>query len=215
MLLVLAGCSDEDTTSGATTTATTTTTTTSGPDPEEFASVTPSCVYSCPPTDCPEYDQGYVCQNLGAWTDIPHAESCGEWDGVFPEPKQGQCTATAPTGEVVKYAGVDPDDPTVLILAGGRRLTPAGFDHVFSDENTMTANLVNVPGTTLVLTVDNGNGDHIVRCVDAALIGAPGQSPVLSQVDFPPPESLDQGIAFSPPDRVFVASAQEIGRAHV
>src|SRR5262249_41289103 len=39
-----------------------------------------------------------------------------------------------------------------------------------------------------------------------SLIGK--QDPTVGQVNFPPPESLNQGIAFSPPDRVYVASAQ-------
>ncbi|MFO0593208.1 MAG: hypothetical protein U0441_37035, partial [Polyangiaceae bacterium] len=164
-----------------------------------------------PTGSCPEVASDYACQNLGAWADLPHAESCGAWDGTSPTPVQGKCTATAPSGDAAKYAGVDPDDPNVRILAGGRRLTPAGADFVFEDPNTMTANLVNVPGTSFVLTVDNGNGDHIVRVVDAALIGA--SNPVVSQVNFAPPESLDQGIVFSPPDRVFVASAQGVIQA--
>ena len=216
LLLSAAGCGDGgETQSGSTETTTTTsgttTTTTPGPDPEEFAFVQPTCVYACPPSDCPESSSDYVCQNLAPWADVPHADTCEAWGGTFPAPKAGQCAATAPTGDVVKYAGIDPDDPKTRILPGGRRLTPAGADFVFADPNTMTANLTAVPGTTLVLTVDNGNGDHIVRAVDTALIGA--QSPVVSQVNFAPPESLDQGIAFSPPDRVFVASAQGVVQA--
>src|SRR5258706_516831 len=39
------------------------------------------------------------------------------------------------------------------------------------------------------------------------------KSPTLSQVDFNAPESLNQGIVSSPPDRVYVASAQGVVQA--
>ncbi|MFO0593111.1 MAG: hypothetical protein U0441_36550, partial [Polyangiaceae bacterium] len=136
-----AGCGDAETTSGSTSTGggagTTTTTGTggSGPDPDEFSYVPPTCVYQCPTGSCPEVASDYACQNLGAWADLPHAESCGAWDGTPPTPVQGKCTATAPSGDAAKYAGIDPDDPNVRILAGGRRLTPAGADFVFEDPN--------------------------------------------------------------------------------
>jgi hypothetical protein len=198
---------------GSTTTGTTSTGGTGGStvDPDEFAAVQKSCVYQCPPDNCPEANAPYACQNLKPWAEVPHADSCDKWDGTFPTPQKGQCSASEPSGDAVKYAGADPDDPKSLILPGGRRLTPAGADIVFPDPNTMTSNLALVPGTTLVLTVDDGNGDHIVRAVDASKIGI--SNPVLSQVNFAPPESLNQGIAFSPPDRVYVASAQGVVQA--
>ncbi len=108
-------------------------------------------------------------------------------------------------------AGADPDDPSVLVLPGGRRLSPAGADFVFPDPASMTANVVPVAGTGLLLTVDLGYDDHIVRAVDPSQIAA--QTPVLGQVNFTNPEALNQGLAFSAPDRVYVANAQGVVQA--
>lgn len=115
-LVSIAGCGDADTTSsaGGSTTGTTSTTSTStppGPDPDEFSAVAPTCVYQCPTANCPEALTDYACQNLGAWTEVPHTGTCEAWDGVFPTPQTGSCTATAPTGESIKYAGIVHVDP--------------------------------------------------------------------------------------------------------
>ncbi|MFT3775784.1 MAG: alkaline phosphatase family protein [Minicystis sp.] len=181
------------------------------PDPFEFASVPTSCAYQCPSDTCAEQATPYDCPSLGLWTKIPHTEACEKWDGNFPTPVAGKCTATAPSGEAVKYAGADPAKPGVLIMPGGRRLAPAGADYVFPDPNDMTSNVVPIAGTNLVLTVDLGYGDHIVRVVDPSAIGT--KNPTLGQVNFQNPESLNQGIAFSAPDRVYVAGAQGVVQA--
>lgn len=206
---LLAACSSGGSTS-ATTTGTSSTTGgggAAGEDPYEFATAPASCAYDCSDDHCPERQgQSYVCPSLGAWSKIPHADTCPSWDGSFPTPHQGQCSATAPKGEALKYAGKDPDDPQTLVMPGGRRLTPAGSTYVFPDPRSMTTSVIAVPGTRFVLTVDTGYGDHLVRVIDADKIGDP--SAVLSQLNFPVPESLNQGIAFSAPDRVYVATAQ-------
>src|SRR5262249_14346245 len=116
-------------------------------DPDDFAGAPPSCVYDCPQDACPAASAPDACPNRLPWNQIPHADTCDPWDGTFPAPAPGKCSATAPSGEAVKFAGVDPDDPTVLIMPGGRRLTPAGADVVFPDESAMTSNLIAVPGT--------------------------------------------------------------------
>ena len=180
-------------------------------DPATFASVNASCAYDCPLGSCTETTTPYACQNLDPWAQVPHADSCGAWDGTYPTPVAGQCTTTAPTGDAVKFAGIDPDDASVRVMPDGRRLSPAGADFVFPDQESMTANVVPVAGTGLVLTVDLGYGDHIVRCVDPTQIAA--QKPTLGQVNFGNPEALNQGIAYSAPDRVFVASAQGVVQA--
>ncbi len=180
-------------------------------DPYSFASDNSSCAYDCPIADCAEATTPYACQNLEPWAQIPHADTCGTWDGTYPTPVAGRCTVTAPSGDAVKFAGVDPDDAAVRVMPDGRRLSPAGVDFVFPDQESMTANVVPVAGTGLVLTVDLGYGDHIVRCVDPTRIAA--QAPTLGQVNFANPEALNQGIAFSAPDRVFVASAQGVVQA--
>ncbi|MBI4955692.1 MAG: hypothetical protein HY908_26975 [Myxococcales bacterium] len=181
-------------------------------DPAEFALVERSCGYLCPPDPtCSEHTVPYQCQNLGAWSAVPHAAACQAWDGTFPAPVAGQCSASEPTGEAIKLTGVDPDDPDVRIMPDGRRLTPVGTEHVFPDLASQTNNVVGVPGTGLVLVLDLGNWDHIVRVVDPALVGS--GDPTLGQVSFPRPEALNQGIAFSAPDRVFVATAQGVVQA--
>jgi DNA-binding beta-propeller fold protein YncE len=180
-------------------------------DPATFVGVPTSCAYQCPAGHCAEVTTPYACQNLGPWAQIPHDTGCEAWDGTYPTPAAGQCTASAPTGGALKVAGVDPDDATVRILPGGRRITPAGADFVFADPRTMTANVVPIAGTGFLLTVDLGYGDHIVRSVDPAQIAA--QKPVLDQVNFADPEALNQGLAFSPPNRVFVAGAQGVVQA--
>src|SRR6185503_9458982 len=178
----------------------------SGPDPLEFAAVQASCAYECPASTCPELTAPYACQNLLPWNEIPHDPACGAWDGTAIPPKAGKCTASAPSGEAIKFTGPDPADPKVTIMPDGRRLTPAGADFEFPDPRSMTSNVITVPGTSLVLTVDTGYGDHLVRAVDTAKIGQ--GDPTLSQIAFVDPEALNEGIAFSPPDRVFVATAQ-------
>jgi DNA-binding beta-propeller fold protein YncE len=178
----------------------------SGQDPYDFATAPASCVYDCGDDACAERKEGsYLCPSLGAWEAIPHVDACPSWDGSFPAPATGQCSATLPKGDALKYAGVDPDDPKTRVMPGGRRLTPAGAVFEFSDPKSMTTYVIAVPGTSFVLTVDTGYGDHLVRVVDAEAIGE--KDPVLSQVNFPDPESLNQGIAFSPPNRVYVATA--------
>jgi hypothetical protein len=107
----------------------------------------------------------------------------------------------------LKYAGLDPTDAEVLVMPGGRRMTPVGAELEFTDPRSMTSNVVAVPGTTLVLTVDTGYGDHIVRAVDVTKIDQGPKLAITGQVNFQNPESLNQGIAFSPPDRVYVATS--------
>jgi DNA-binding beta-propeller fold protein YncE len=216
-LVHLAACGgDGGTTSGSTTSSSTGTggggTGGAMADPFDFMTVNPSCAYECPPDKCAEQTAPYACQNLGKWADIPHADACEAWDGKYPAVTAGKCTATAPSGEALKYAGVDPSDPSVRVMPGGRRLTPAGAEYVFPDEQSQVNNVIKVPGKDWALTVDLGYADHIVRVVDPALIAAQ-QNPVLGQVNFKGPESLNQGIAFSAPDRVYVASAQGVVQA--
>ena len=147
-----------------------------GGDPAEFAAVEKSCAYHCPPlgSSCAEVTTPYACQNLGAWDAIPHADTCGSWDGSYPAPVPGKCSASAPSGEAALYAGPDPASPSTHILPDGRRLAPAGSLSLFTEPELLgglTVALALVPGTTLVLSVDAGSGVHVVRAVDTALVG--------------------------------------------
>ena len=181
------------------------------PAPSDFIGPTPSCAYACPSDTCAEQTAPYACQNLLPWDQVPHADTCEKWDGHYPAPAAGKCTASAPVGEAIKYAGVDPADKAVRIMPGGRRLAPAGVDFEFTEPDDSTNNVVAVTGTGLVLAVDLGYGDHLLRVVDPALIGQ--KDPTVSKVSFAAPAALNQGIAFSPPDRVFAASAQGVVQA--
>src|SRR5579859_1330669 len=142
-----------------------------GVDPIEFSTPPTSCAYTCPDpaTTCPEGTTPYACPSTGAWAAIPHAATCAAWDGTFPAPAQGRCTASAPSGEAAKYAGPDPDHPGTLVLPDGRRIAPAGSDWVFDESDLqggITTYLGAIPGTSLVVTIDDGPVDHAVRVVD-------------------------------------------------
>lgn len=174
-------------------------------DPAEFAAIQKSCAYDCPVTTCAEKDAPYACQNLGAWKQIPHAESCEAWNGKYPAVTQGKCSASAPSGEAKKYAG---PDGAKTILPDGRRLSPAPAEWVFSEADLkggITTGVVPVPGTSLVLAVDTGTGKHVVRLVDTALLG--GGDPVKARVAFDNGMTIASGVTFVAPNRVFVPSA--------
>lgn len=176
----------------------------SGPDPDEFAAVPRSCAITCPLG--PGCDAPYACQNLGGWKDIPHEASCGAWDGAQPAPTKGACTASAPTGDAAKYTGPDPDDAKTTILPDGRRLRPAGDAWIFAEKDVyagMTTNVASLGGG-LALTVDTGYGDHVLRLVDLAKLGA--GDPVASRLVFPRPKSLNWGVAFAKPSRIFATT---------
>src|SRR4051812_27338000 len=63
--------------------------------PDEFLDPPRSCAFDCT-DDCEP--KGYECPALGPWDELPHAESCGKFDGTFPA-IAGKCTASIPTGE--------------------------------------------------------------------------------------------------------------------
>ena len=188
-------------------------------DPSTFAQVAPSCAFSC---DCSaEVVKPYACQNLGEWSAIAHADTCAAWDGSYPAKVTGQCTASLPTGEALKYAGPDPDRPGTLVLPDGRRITPTGphaKESIFAEKalhGGLPSNVVNIPGLDAgkdwVLTVDTGYGPHVVRVVDTAKIGE--VDPTLGFVEFDDPSTLNSGVAFVAPDLVYVATADGVVQA--
>ncbi len=183
-------------------------------DPDTFARPPSSCAYVCP-TDCAESTTPYVCPSTAAWASIPHADTCGSWDGTDPTPAMGQCTASAPTGEAAKFGGPDPDDASTIILPDGRRIHPSGSDWVFDEsdlEGGLTTAIASVAGTSFVLTVDDGAGDHAVRLIDTSKIGS-GVTPVVSYVKFANPQTLNSGVTFIAPDLVYVATDDGVVQA--
>jgi WD40 repeat protein len=182
-------------------------------DPTSFAAAPPSCAYECPNiASCAENKQPYVCPSLGAWNDIPHAASCAAWDGGFEAPAKGQCTASEPSGEAARYASLQPDSTGTVILPDGRRLAPAGSDWVFDESDLqggLTTFVAAIPGTTFVVTVDDGPDDHAVRVIDETKIGS-GSTPVTGYVKFANPSTLNSAAAFVPG-----ASASSTGTLYV
>jgi hypothetical protein len=218
-LMLLAGCSsgsETSSTSSGTTTGTggSTTTTTGtggsgGVDVDEYVHAPKSCAYHCPNTECAEATTPYECPALGDWKSIPHLDACPAWDGTYPAPQAGKCTATAPTGAALRHTGTDPSLPAgARVLPDGRVIHPAGSEWGFDEadqQGGMTSAVIAVPGTSLVLAVDIGNDDHAVRAIDTTLIGT--QKPVTGYVRFSPPNHpLGSGLAFVPPGRVFVST---------
>ena len=178
-------------------------------DLDAFLLAPRSCAYQCPLQDCAESDAPYACPALGPWDEIAHDDACPAWDGTYPASTEGQCTATTPYGEALKRPGIDADSPGTLILPDGRPTRPAGAGWVFNEEDMrggITTTVIPVPGTTRVLTVDTGGDDHAVRALDTTKIGAATGSPVTGYVKFVPKSRLNGGIAFVPPDRVYVAT---------
>jgi hypothetical protein len=178
-------------------------------DPTTFAAAPKSCGYTCPadPT-CPELVKSYQCPSQRAWDCIPHAATCGNWDGTYPKVTQGKCTAAAGTGDALKYAGIDPDDATLRILPDGRRMKAAGSAWIFNEPDLpgeLTTGIITIPGTTYVVTVDDGTDAHSVRLIDTSLI-AGGTNPVLSYIVYPDPSTLNQGLAYIAPNLILVTT---------
>lgn len=177
-------------------------------DPEEYIVVPRSCVYECPHAGCAELTTNYTCPSIGGWNAIGHEDTCEAWDEKYPAVTAGKCTVSDPTGEAAKYAGTDPDDPLVKIMPGGRRQKPFGKSWAFREPDLfagMTSNLIPIPGTSFVVTVDTGYGDHVLRLVDTAKMGQ--GDPVVSLVKYPGPKTLNWGMAFAVPDRLYVSTA--------
>jgi DNA-binding beta-propeller fold protein YncE len=186
----------------------------SGGDPREFYYPPPdSCAYECPDlSKCAEQTTPYACPSLGAWAEIPHESTCPAWDGKYPKPAPGKCTASAPGGDAVKRSGPDPGDPKGFVLPDGRRIHPAGHEWIFADATGgLPSQVIDAPGTPFVITVDTGYGDHVVRSVDVTKLAA-GVDPVVSKVAFAAPETLNSGMALAA-GRVFVASRDGFVRA--
>jgi hypothetical protein len=182
-----------------------------GVDVDAYLTAPSSCAYQCPASECAEATTGYACPALGAWKAIPHLDACPAWDGTYPVAAPGACSATAPTGAALLRTGADPAQPGAVILPDGRAIRPAGgqwaFDEAAQVGGSTTAVLA-VPGTSFVLALDSGNGDHAVRVVDTSLIGT--QPPVTGFLRFAPPTyPLAVGgaaLTLAPPGRVYLAT---------
>ncbi len=206
-VLYLLGCGSDPATSSAGASSASGSGTGGGPDIDTFLSAPASCAYTCPSDGCAEATTPYACPALGAWASIPHLDACATWDGSYPVPVKGACTASAPTGEALKTPGVDSADPGLRVLPDGRKNRPAGAEWAFNEADFLGGNtsaIARVPGTSYVLTVDTGPDDHAVRAVDTTLIGS--GNPVTAAIKFAPPSYLNSGIAVTSQGRVYVAT---------
>jgi hypothetical protein len=179
--------------------------------PDELLDVPASCAFTCDSTCEP---QGYACPALADWSAIPHADSCGGWDGTkVPTPQQGHCAASLPSGEAVKKMGADPSDPATTILPSGARAKPAGKSSVFADyKGQFPTNLAQVPATDLVVVLDGGVGEQSVRLVDVTRIGT-AMDPVVGREKFAGALSVNYGVVVLPAATTGIARAYVSGSA--
>ncbi len=167
---------------------------------------TTSCVLSC--AACDEATKPWTCPALGAWAKLPHDcsdSACGKWDGTYPKPVQGQCTASAATGEAAAKTDISAKP---VVLPDGRRLRPAGVDILLDHDKlqgTFPASALWIPDTPYVAVSDDGYGDHALRILDTDKLAA-GQYPVTGEVVFKSPESLNYGLALAQDGTLYAAS---------
>lgn len=178
-------------------------------DPEDYRDPPRSCALECGAEGC-EPD-GYQCPALADWKVLPHAGSCPKWDGTFPAPVTGKCSASLPTGAAAKKTGVDPEDPATTILPTGYRAKPAGKTAALSDtQGGFATNVVPIDGTDLVIVVDGGIRDHAVRLVDTKALEADPATAIKGLVRYGSAENVNYGAvvlpgATSTTRRVYVA----------
>ncbi|HVY45020.1 MAG TPA: hypothetical protein VHB21_04035, partial [Minicystis sp.] len=194
-----AGCGGDDTSTGATSSSSS-----SGSGGGAVDIKPPdSCAFDCG-APCEEPAKPYDCPFLKPWDQTPHDAACGAWDGTYPAPVKGKCTASAPTGEAARKTGPFAGG---LVLPDGHRITPAGTEWLFQEadvEGTYPMNVMPLPGTHLVVVSDGGIDDNVLRLVDVDALAA-GSDPVAAHVTFHQPSSLFYGLAFVPPSRVLAS----------
>ena len=184
-------------------------------DPNALVPPPKSCSLTCPLDACGETQTPYACPALAPWSALPHADSCDAWNGTYPAAVPTKCTATAASGDAVKYAGPDPADATLAILPDGRRVRAAGAEWFLDEPDIHGGGPVSVlplPPSNLLAVVDAGYGAHAVHIVYSTKIGS-GQSPVTSYVTFPAPKTLNAGVAFVAPDLLLVATEDGVVQA--
>jgi hypothetical protein len=168
-----------------------------------------SCILACG-TSCPEVTAPWVCPALADWSSLPHAASCGAFDGTTsPTPHAGACTATLPTGSALQKTNAK---GSPVVLPDGRRVEPAGNEWLFDDyPGGFPSGALLIPGTPWLAVVDTGYDTHSVRIVDinALRFGLPG-SPVVSSIPYPAPAALNWGMAYASSTKtLYVASGYQ------
>src|SRR5690348_11601288 len=110
LLASLEGCGSDDEAQGSSSSTGQTGTGNPPPPPpppatvdDIMANLPASCAFAC--SGCAEPTTAFACPTLDSWTNLPHADACKAWDGTYPTPVKGQCTASEPTGEAARQAG--------------------------------------------------------------------------------------------------------------
>ena len=168
-----------------------------------------SCVFQCG-NPCAEPEHPYECPSLRPWAAIPHAATCGAFDGsTFPAPTVGQCTGTAPTGDAAQYAGKDTVVAGRYHIGDGYFVQPAGHDQIVHGQGIFSAflaDLMLIPGTPFAVVTDAGVKDNALYVIDLGKLAA-DQPALVSTLPFPRPSQLDYGLAFVAPNHVYVSGA--------
>jgi DNA-binding beta-propeller fold protein YncE len=208
--LAATACGGDEAQAPAATTATGTTSTgtggAGGGEPatvdDIMAELPQSCAFSC--GECAEPDEPFACPTLKPWADLPHADACGAWDGAYPTPQKGQCTASTPTGDAVRKTGPIEGG---YVLPDGHAIKPLGREVVFEEADVLGGlpqNLALIPGTKLALSTDACVGDDALRLLDLDALAGDGY-PVLAHIEFPKPTALFYGLATPSEGRVLAS----------
>jgi DNA-binding beta-propeller fold protein YncE len=155
-----------------------------------------SCILACSAT-CSEAKDPWTCPALAAWSTFPHdPTACGNWDGTYPTPVAGKCTATLPTGQAVEKTNAL---GTPVILPDGRRIEPAGNEWVFNDfqGGFPSGVLLDAQASQWLFVVDTGYTTHSLRVVSTLSLSLTSASnPVTSSIAYAPPAALNWGMAY-------------------
>jgi len=173
-------------------------------DPYDLTVAPPvSCAFDC--GDCTEPEQPYDCPAMRPWASMPHAAACGCWNGQYPTPIAGSCSASEPSGDALRKAG--PQGEQTWVLPDGHIIAPAGVYASLDEEGlsgTFPMSLLAVPGTSLLLSSDGGIRDNALRLLDVELL-MDGDDPSVAQVELSRPDSLFHGLAFIAPSTVLAS----------
>ncbi len=166
-----------------------------------------SCAFQC---TCSEPAKPYQCPAMQPWSAVSHGATCGDFDGkTFPDPVQGTCTASAPTGDALDLTGLDPKVANRWHLPDGHFIQPAGHDQIIHGDDVTSAFLVDeilIPGTSFAVLVDGGVQDNALYTVDLDKLSTDAPA-LVSHVRFAAPEQLDYGLAFVAPNEVYASGA--------
>jgi hypothetical protein len=122
----------------------------------------------------------------------------------YPTPVAGQCTATVPSGSAIAKAEIT---TFPIVLADGRRLQPAGAEHVFEADGGFPAAQLWIPNTRFLAINDNGYQTQSIRIIDTTLLEADIPGSEVARIAYPPPNGVNFGLAYLPSLGLLYASS--------